>query len=102
MLLIPCPWCGPREEAEFRSGGESGVALPAQDLDAGSPLIASYLFFRSNPKGSFNERWFHAHGCRRWFSIRRSTITHDFESTPAPIGRFEPPPAAPTAEGSDE
>ncbi|MBL8960475.1 MAG: sarcosine oxidase subunit delta, partial [Gemmatimonadetes bacterium] len=22
MLQIPCPWCGPREEEEFRYGGE--------------------------------------------------------------------------------
>ena len=100
MLLIPCPWCGPREEEEFRSGGEAGVTLPAQDVEAGSSLVASYLFFRSNPKGLFHERWYHAHGCRRWLSIQRSTITHEFESEPVAIGRFAPPrlPTEPAGE----
>ncbi|MGZ8625813.1 MAG: sarcosine oxidase subunit delta, partial [Actinomycetota bacterium] len=23
MLLIPCPWCGPRDEVEFRYGGQA-------------------------------------------------------------------------------
>ncbi|MDE0284484.1 MAG: sarcosine oxidase subunit delta, partial [Gammaproteobacteria bacterium] len=23
MLLIPCPWCGPRNEDEFLNGGEA-------------------------------------------------------------------------------
>ena len=26
MLLIPCPWCGPRDEVEFRYGGEAHIA----------------------------------------------------------------------------
>ena len=91
MLLIPCPWCGPREEDEFRSGGEAGVNPPAQSVEAASPLLASFLFFRSNPKGTFHERWFHAHGCRRWFSIRRSTVTHEFEGDAKPIGRLPAP-----------
>ena len=33
MLLIPCPWCGPRDETEFRYGGQAGIAYPA-DPDA--------------------------------------------------------------------
>jgi Sarcosine oxidase, delta subunit family len=29
MLLIPCPWCGEREETEFRCGGEAHpIAAP--------------------------------------------------------------------------
>ncbi|MGE5094790.1 MAG: sarcosine oxidase subunit delta, partial [Betaproteobacteria bacterium] len=28
MLLIPCPWCGPREEIEFSYGGQAHVAYP--------------------------------------------------------------------------
>ena len=28
MLLIPCPWCGPRDEAEFHYGGQAHVAVP--------------------------------------------------------------------------
>ena len=29
MLLIPCPWCGPRDEVEFHYGGQAHVAYPA-------------------------------------------------------------------------
>ena len=28
MLLITCPWCGPREEVEFHYGGQAHVRLP--------------------------------------------------------------------------
>ena len=90
MLLITCPWCGPREEIEFRYGGEAGVAPPAADAPGTSPAWAEFLFFRSNPKGTFHERWHHSHGCRRWFSVRRSTINHRFESETEPIGRYRP------------
>ena len=31
---------------------------------------------RSNPKGSFAERWAHSAGCRRWFNLLRDTATH--------------------------
>jgi sarcosine oxidase delta subunit len=30
VLLISCPWCGPRDEAEFHYGGQSGVAYPEE------------------------------------------------------------------------
>ena len=90
MLLLTCPWCGPREEIEFRYGGEAGVALPGEAASSTSPEWAGYLFFRSNPKGLFTERWHHSHGCRRWFSVTRSTVTHAFESAPEPIGPLRP------------
>ena len=25
MLLVPCPWCGPRDEVEFAYGGQAGI-----------------------------------------------------------------------------
>jgi len=28
MLLIECPWCGPREETEFSCGGEAHIVRP--------------------------------------------------------------------------
>jgi sarcosine oxidase, subunit delta len=28
MLLVPCPYCGPRPEVEFRGGGEAHVKRP--------------------------------------------------------------------------
>jgi heterotetrameric sarcosine oxidase delta subunit len=79
MLLIPCPFCGPRDEVEFRYGGEAGIVRP-KDPDALSDAEwAEYLYMRRNPKGLLEERWFHVHGCRRWFTLRRSTVTHEIE-----------------------
>lgn len=77
MLLIPCPWCGPRDETEFECGGEAHITRPT-DSDAMSDAEwADYLFMRTNPKGVQRERWFHAHGCRRWFNVARDTVSHD-------------------------
>jgi heterotetrameric sarcosine oxidase delta subunit len=77
MLLIPCPWCGPRDEIEFRYGGEAHIARPAEADAMSDPEFADYLFMRNNPKGAFRERWVHAHGCRRWFNAVRHTISHE-------------------------
>jgi sarcosine oxidase subunit delta len=35
-----------------------------------------YLFMRKNPRGEHLEQWVHAHGCRRWFNVRRDTVTY--------------------------
>jgi heterotetrameric sarcosine oxidase delta subunit len=78
VLLIPCPWCGRRDEVEFRYGGQAGVAYPADPDALTDAEWADYLFMRENPKGDWTERWFHAAGCRRWFDAVRSTATNDF------------------------
>jgi len=54
MLLIPCPWCGPRDEVEFHYGGEAHIARPAEPDALDGAAWAQYLFMRSNPKGPFN------------------------------------------------
>ena len=78
MLLIRCPWCGQRDEIEFRYGGQAGIASPADPEALDDPTWARYVFFRDNPKGPFPERWVHAAGCRRWFDAVRDTVTHEF------------------------
>ncbi|MFG2576844.1 sarcosine oxidase subunit delta family protein [Streptomyces sp. NPDC048481] len=77
MLLIPCPWCGPRDEAEFHYGGQAHVAYPETPSDLTDEEWARYLFFRDNTKGPFAERWSHAAGCRRWFNAVRDTSTNE-------------------------
>lgn len=77
MLLIECPWCGPREEPEFHYGGQAHVAYPARPADLSDEEWARYLFFRDNPKGPFAERWAHSAGCRRWFDVVRDTVSND-------------------------
>ncbi len=86
MLLINCPWCGAREETEFRHGGE-GVHIPPDDDDRAWTRL---LYYRSNPAGPYAERWVHAHGCRQWFHVVRDTTTHQILST----RRLEDPPVA--------
>ncbi|MEU9987124.1 sarcosine oxidase subunit delta family protein [Streptomyces sp. NPDC048045] len=77
MLLIPCPWCGPRDEVEFHYGGQAHVAYPEDPAALTDEEWARYLFFRDNPKGPFAERWSHAAGCRRWFNAVRDTATNE-------------------------
>lgn len=74
MLLIDCPWCGLRDEIEFRWGGESHIARP--DDRADTATWTGYLFFHDNPKGTNFERWHHEFGCRRWFNVVRDTTSH--------------------------
>ena len=76
MLLIECPYCGPRDEHEFTCGGEAHIVRPKHPEKLSDEEWADYLFMRTNPKGAHRERWCHAHGCRRWFNVERDTFTH--------------------------
>lgn len=75
MLLIPCPWCGPRSQVEFTCGGDATVKRPAYDAPEGEWF--AYVYVRDNPCGPHAELWLHSAGCRQWFHIRRDTLTHD-------------------------
>jgi heterotetrameric sarcosine oxidase delta subunit len=76
MLLIPCPWCGDRDETEFGYGGQAHVPYPQDPEALTDAQWGEYLFVRDNPKGPFAERWVHSAGCRRWFNVERDTATH--------------------------
>jgi sarcosine oxidase, subunit delta len=76
MLLIPCPYCGmERPEIEFRHGGEAHVARPADPSAVSDEAWTEYLYFRSNPKGVYAERWRHVFGCGRFFNALRDTVS---------------------------
>jgi len=92
MLLIECPWCGPRDEHEFSYGGEAHIARPKDPDSLTDAQWADYVFMRANPKGAYRERWCHAHGCRRWFNVERDTVTHRISAV-YKVG--ESPPVAP-------
>ena len=81
MLLIPCPWCGPRDECEFVYGGEAHIKRPENPDALSDAEWADYLFMRTNPKGRHHERWIHMQGCGRWFNVVRDTVTHDIAFT---------------------
>ena len=76
MLLIPCPWCGERDETEFSYGGEAHIVRPKDPAALDDPAWADYLFMKSNTKGLHRERWVHSSGCRRWFNVLRDTTTN--------------------------
>jgi sarcosine oxidase subunit alpha/sarcosine oxidase subunit delta len=76
MLLIPCPWCGERDEVEFHYGGEAHISRAADPARLDDAAWADYLYMRNNPKGVFAERWVHRAGCRRWFNVLRDTVSH--------------------------
>ena len=77
MLLLDCPYCGPRDETEFGYGGQAHVPYPDEPDRLSDQEWAQYLFFRDNPKGLFAERWVHSIGCRRWFNVMRDTATYE-------------------------
>ena len=81
MLLIDCPYCGPRPEIEFRHGGEAHVARPADPATLDDAAWADFLYNRTNPKGEHAERWRHVHGCGRFFNAVRDTVSDDFIRT---------------------
>src|SRR5262249_10524392 len=76
LLLLDCPWCGQRDEREFRCAGESHIARPGPAASVGDEAWARYLFARANPKGIHRERWLHVWGCGRWFNVARDTVSH--------------------------
>ena len=81
MLLITCPHCGSRPELEFSYGGEAHIARPLEPAKVDDRAWADYLFHRTNPKGVHAERWWHAHGCRRWFNALRDTVSDRIVAT---------------------
>ena len=80
MLLIPCPFCGKREESEFHQGGEAHIERPKNPDKLSDADWANYLFLRDNKKGVHLERWADRHGCRRWFNIARDTATNEIKA----------------------
>ena len=84
MLLIVCPWCGPRPENEFRYGGEAHIARPTDPDSLSDNAWADFLYMRTNPKGAHHERWRHIHGCGRFFNCLRHTVTDRIIATYPP------------------
>ena len=92
MLLIPCPYCGPRAELEFSYGGEAHIARPKDPASLSDEQWAGYVYWRKNTKGVFAERWMHAQGCRRWFNVIRDTVSYQI------LGAYEAGATPPAVE----
>ena len=81
MILIPCPFCGPRDYTEFTYGGDADVRRPADPDALNDADWGEYVYMRANPRGPHDELWQHSAGCRRWIAVRRNTYTHDVIAT---------------------
>jgi heterotetrameric sarcosine oxidase delta subunit len=81
MLLIDCPWCGPRHHSEFTYGADATVVRPAANAD--ERAFFDYVYMRDNPCGPHVEYWHHAQGCRAWLKVERHTLTHEIASVVA-------------------
>lgn len=77
MFLIPCPYCGERDQSEFAYAYQAHVSRPKEPEKLDDEEWADFVFLRHNPKGLFAERWFHAAGCRRYFNMLRNTATDE-------------------------
>jgi heterotetrameric sarcosine oxidase delta subunit len=84
MLRIPCPWCGLRDETEFRYRGDASRSRPA--ADAGLDAFSAYLYERSNPRDWHAEWWLHVAGCRRLLKVVRHTLTHEIRAVEPAAG----------------
>ena len=74
MLRINCPWCGMRDEVEFRYRGDASVLRPEEDSDASR--YYAYVYERENARGWHQEWWLHVAGCRKLLRVTRHTLTH--------------------------
>lgn len=75
-LRLPCPHCGVRAVEEFVYGE---IPTPPADLVDPDARDVDRAFMHSNIDGVVTERWFHASGCRRWFTVTRNTRTNDID-----------------------
>ncbi len=74
MVLIACPYCGPRSQAEFVY--ERAVEAVARPSDTAEATVQA-LYTRTNPRDVEQELWRHAYGCRAWLKLRRHRVTHE-------------------------
>ena len=76
MLLIPCPWCGQREQYEFAFAGEVDKRRPIRPEIIEDDAWTDYLFGTSNLRGPARYFICHAQGCGMWFTVGFDTTTH--------------------------
>ena len=73
-MRIPCPFCGPRDAAEFTYRGDAAPVRPP--IEAGEAAAFDYVYLRDNPAGAIRELWWHRAGCQSWLVVERDTRTH--------------------------
>ncbi len=86
MLRILCPWCGLRDETEFRYRGDATRQRPP--AEAGVEAFSAYVYARENPCGWHREWWLHVAGCRKLLRLERHTLTDEIRSI-EPAGELQ-------------
>lgn len=84
MFLIHCPYCDEaRPEVEFSYAGEAHIVRPdgAAQKEMSDKDWSEFMFIRDNKRGEHCERWWHNHGCNRFFNAVRNTVTDKFVMT---------------------
>jgi sarcosine oxidase, subunit delta len=82
MILISCPYCGPRNSDEFTYFGEP-EARPAVG-EVSEAQWRDYLYAKKNPAGLTTEKWQHSAGCGKFFVAERHTVTNELGRTYLP------------------
>ena len=86
-MLIHCPWCGPRDVAEFTYQGDANRTRP-DPASTDTAAWNAYVYARANTAGNHREYWQHSGGCRAHLGVSRNTLTHaisDVRMARAPI-----------------
>ena len=86
MILVPCPYCGPRNASEFRYVGELSTR-PDPNV-TGVEEWRAFLYTRANPAGWTTETWFHSAGCRQHFVVERHTVTNEVRASRLPAAQL--------------
>jgi sarcosine oxidase, subunit delta len=86
VILLPCPYCGPRNVSEFRYVGELSER-PDPNATGPGEWRAS-LYMRDNPAGWTTETWFHRSGCRQHFTAERHTLTNEVRTSQLPAAQL--------------
>jgi heterotetrameric sarcosine oxidase delta subunit len=79
MLLLPCPYCGPRDEGEFHYGGPLRAMPPMDgtaDAAAWQAALGTGAPLGGHPGGPLREIWYHASGCACWITLSRDLVSH--------------------------
>ncbi|MEK9752518.1 MAG: sarcosine oxidase subunit delta [Rhodospirillaceae bacterium] len=87
MMLITCPWCGPRAQTEFAYEDAATAKRPAM-AETDMAAHFEYAYGRDPRRGAQDELWRHTAGCGRFLKVRRDTLTHEITATGAPHDDF--------------
>ncbi|MEM6739897.1 MAG: sarcosine oxidase subunit delta [Pseudomonadota bacterium] len=84
MQRFECPFCGWRDETEFRFIVEAGKPRPEPADAVSDAEWAAYLYACKAPKGTAREIWVHL-TCGEYFILIRDTVTREvIRSEPLP------------------